>query len=64
MVIVLISIIAFIFFEAQTTAEYATGATSSIMALSILAFFLITMLEMKHFIKLIRKLEDFIEMSE
>lgn len=55
---------AFILFEAETTAERATGFSTSALVSAILVFFLILMLEVKNIIKLIRKFEDFVRKNK
>lgn len=55
---------AFAIFEAQSSAEYALGISTSIEMSIVMIFFLLNMFEMKNIIKLIEKFEDFIELSK
>lgn len=55
---------AFTLFEAHSTSEYATALSASILTLTTVVFFLITMTQIKKIVKLIRKFEDFIKISE
>lgn len=55
---------AFALLEARTPAEYATSSSTSIMMFINFVLLLINWWKMKNIIELIRKYEDFIEMSK
>lgn len=64
LMILFVTSTAFALFEARSTAEYATSSSTSIMMFINEVFYLINMMKMKNIIELIRKFEDFIEMSK
>lgn len=55
---------AFALFEAQSSAEIATGISTSIEMSTVMVLFFLNMMKMKNIIELIGKFEDFIEMSK
>lgn len=59
-----ISSFTYALFEADSTKDYAASLSVSIMVLTNVVFFLINMKEMKNIMKLVQKLEDFIEISK
>lgn len=64
MIYIIIASIAFILFESRSIEDYATGFSTSIMVFTVLVFFIINILELENITDLIRKFEDFIEMSK
>lgn len=64
MILLFIASFSFAMFEAHSTTEYATCLSTSIMVFTNVIFYTINMKEMKNIVKLIRKFEDYIEMSK
>ena len=64
MTLVFISTLAYFLIEADSVAEYGSCFYSYITNLEFLAFFVVNFTKMQSILKLIEKLEEFIEKSE